>query len=462
MKKLLTLILIVSGLSASAQIGVYDGKPRYSILTTRDGVTIGNIEVELYPTIAPLHVRNWDSLVFEHFFDTTLFHRVVPGFVIQGGDPNTKHGPKSTWGFGQAWQKNIPAEFNPISHQRGIVSAARDADINSANSQFFICIAAATHLDGQYTAYGKVYNGMSIADNIVASPRDGNDIPNQNVAMYITRLADDTTKLATAVNIIQPANQATGISANYTFTWDALPGAIIYELEFSRDANFANIDTVIRTAKTSAVVPSLLPGEILYYWRILANNGGYKKPTTTRTFTTGTFPPTLQLPAQNAVLSTNQVDFSWDAVSSAGSYKIQIATNPNFTLASIQKEIDSINGTSISVKLTANKKHFWRVASEINGIAGAYSAARTVTTGAAVGIQNEKQNSISVYPNPTTDILFINSNTLPDTRYSILDTRGRTVLQGTVKENSIDVSNLKPGTYVLKTEMGTAKFNHIR
>jgi len=462
MKKIFTIIAVLALLQqVSAQIGTYDGKPRYSILTKRAGVTIGNIEVELYPTIAPMHVRNWDSLVAEHFLDTTLFHRVVPGFVIQGGDPNTKHGPKSTWGFGQAWQKNVNAEFNPISHQRGIISAARDNDINSANSQFFICIAAATHLDGQYTAYGKVTNGMNIADNIVSSPRDANDIPNENIAMYITRLADDTTKLATAVNIIQPANQTTGVSANYTFMWDALPGAIIYELEFSRDANFAVIDTVIKTAKTNMVVPSLKPGELLYYWRILANNGGYKKPSETRTFTTGTFPPSLQLPAQNAVLSTNLVDFSWDAVPSAGSYKIQIATNPNFTLASIQKEIDSISGTSVSVKLTANKKHFWRVASEINGIAGAYSASRTVTTGAAVGIQNKKLNTISIFPNPTSDLLHIISPVNSDTRFTVLDTRGRIVLQGTLNYSSVDVSKLAPGEYFIKVDEGVAKFRKI-
>lgn len=457
MKKLLSLIFLFAAMQSFAQIGNYNGKPRYSILTQRAGVTIGNIEVELYPSIAPLHVRNWDSLVVEHFLDSTLFHRVVPGFVIQGGDPNTKHGPKSTWGFGQAWQKNVNAEFNPISHQRGIISAARDNDINSANSQFFICVAAATHLDGQYTAYGKVISGMNFVDNIVASPRDVNDVPNQNIAMYITRLADDTTKLATSVNIIQPANLATGVSANYTFMWDALPGAIIYEIEFSRDANFSSIDTVIKTTKTSVVVPSLLPGELLYYWRVLANNGGYKKPTATRTFTTGTFPPTLQLPAQNAVLSTNLVDFSWDAVTSASSYKIQIATNPNFTLASIQKEIDSINGTNISIQLTASKKHFWRVASEINGIAGAYSAARTVTTGTAVGIAFNGKEEFSVYPNPATNFIYTN-NELRESNYEIMDTKGKLVCDGKINGNRIDVSKLAPGEYFIKIREGVTKF----
>lgn len=457
MKKLLTLLITLASLQSFAQIGVYDGKPRYSILTKRAGVTIGAIEIELYPTIAPMHVRNWDSLTAEHFFDTTLFHRVVPGFVIQGGDPNTKHGPKSTWGIGQAWQKNVPAEFNPVSHVRGVISAARDNDINSANSQFFICTGSPTYLDGQYTAYGKVTNGMSFVDNIVASPRDVNDVPNENIEMYITRIADDTTKLSNAATIIQPADQAVGISSNYTFKWDALAGALTYEIEFSRDANFTTIDTVIKTAKTSVVVPSLKPGSLLYYWRILANNGGYKKATTTRSFTTGTFPPTLQSPAQNAVLSTNLVDFTWDVVPTAGSYKIQIATNPNFTLASIQQEVDSILGTTYSTKLIANKKHFWRVASEVNGIPGAYSASRTVTTGAAVGINQEQANTISIYPNPTNDFIFT-SYELRESNYEVLDVNGKIVLEGKTNGNRIDVSKLPAGTYLLKTTSGVGNF----
>ena len=462
MKKLLALLITVIALQASAQIGTYDGKPRYSILTKRAGVTIGAIEIELYPTVAPLHVRNWDSLVVEHFLDSTLFHRVVPGFVIQGGDPNTKHGPKSTWGIGQAWQKNVPAEFNPVSHVRGVISAARDNDINSANSQFFICTGSPTYLDGQYTAYGKVTNGMTFVDDIVSSPRDVNDVPNQNIAMYITRIADDTTKLQTAVNIIQPANQAVGISSNYSFKWDALAGALIYEIEFSRDANFSTIDTVIKTTKTSVVVPSLKSGTILYYWRILANNGGYKKATVTRTFTTGTFPPTLQSPAQNAVLLTNVVDFTWDVVPSAGSYKIQIATNPNFTLASIQQEVDSINVTTFTTKLTANKKHFWRVASEVNGIPGSYSASRTVTTGAAVGVNIEQANTISIYPNPVSENGLLDIGLLDKGQlnfpYSITDIDGRVVLEGNANGNRVDVSKLHAGTYFLKTNAGVGKF----
>ena len=116
MKRLFTLLILLTAIKLNAQIGVYDGKPRYNILAVRAGNdTVGNIVLELYPTIAPKHVRNWDSLTAAKFFDSTAFHRVIPGFVMQGGDPNSKKGPRSTWGYGQPWQVNIPAEFNPIS-----------------------------------------------------------------------------------------------------------------------------------------------------------------------------------------------------------------------------------------------------------------------------------------------------------------------------------------------------------
>ncbi len=456
MKKLLTILFLLTALQSQAQIGVYDGKPRYNILAVRAGNdTIGNIVLELYPTIAPKHVRNWDSLTAAKFFDSTAFHRVIPGFVIQGGDPNSKKGPRSTWGYGQPWQVEIPAEFNPISHQRSILSAARDANPNSANSQFFICVAAATNLDGQYTAYGKAISGMNVVDNIVTSPRDGSDNPIQKIEMFVTRLSDDTTK-AIAANIVQPANNATGISGAYQFKWEAVPGAVIYELEISSDANFTTIDTFIRTNKLFAVVPSLKAGELQYYWRLQTNNGGYKKATAIRTFTTGTFPPNLVLPTNNQVLTVNQVMFNWNGVASASSYKLQVATNPNFTLASIKVEEDSITGTSIVKSLEPNKKHFWRVASEINGIAGAYSPAFAFTTGVAVGIASEENNIISIYPNPANTTLFVSG--LDHFDYEIYDRIGKLILNGKASETGINISNLDAGMYLLKTEKGVSKF----
>lgn len=455
MRKLLIALLLFVCYQSYAQIGVYDGKPRYSFLTIRDSDTIGNFTVEMYPTIAPLHVRNFDSLVAEQFFDSTLFHRVVPGFVIQGGDPNTKNGPRNTWGFGQPWQQTVPAEFNPVSHLRGIFSAARDNDINSANSQFFVCVAPATFLDWNYTAYGNVTSGMNVVDNIVASPAVS-EIPNQNIQMFVTRLADDTSKLSSAANIIQPADNAVGISANYQFKWDALPGALIYELEISRDQNFATIDTVIKTNKTTLLVPTLLPGEVQYYWRLQANNGGYKKPTATRSFTTGAFPPSLVFPNNNQTLPTNTIDFSWDSVSGVSSYKIQIATNPNFTLASIKLEVDSIPSNMFFSILEPNKKHFWRVASELNGIPGGYSASRSFTTGAAVGFNSLAAEEFVIHPNPVSNILILDN--LEDTKIEVYNSLGQLVLANNISTKSLDVSSLRPGMYMLRTEKGFARF----
>ena len=135
---LISLFVIGENFSQTATY-TYTGKPRFQILTKRNNTLLGIINVELFPNIAPKHTRNFDSLVSKQFYDTTAFHRVIPGFVIQGGDPNSRHGPKPTWGQGQAGQPTVNAEFTAAKHVRGILSAARSTNINSATSQFFIC-----------------------------------------------------------------------------------------------------------------------------------------------------------------------------------------------------------------------------------------------------------------------------------------------------------------------------------
>ena len=142
----------------------------------------GNIKFNLLPDIAPETVRNFSQLAKSGFYDGTLFHRVIPGFMIQGGDPNTKNSDKSTWGQGGPGY-NLKAEFNPRSHLRGIVSMARANDPDSAGSQFFIVTSDSTFLDRQYTVFGEVVDGMEIADKIVNLPRDGNDCPKQEAKM---------------------------------------------------------------------------------------------------------------------------------------------------------------------------------------------------------------------------------------------------------------------------------------
>jgi peptidyl-prolyl cis-trans isomerase B (cyclophilin B) len=135
----------------------------------------GTITIRFFPDAAPNHVRNFIDLAEKGFYNGTKFHRVIPGFMIQGGDPNTKSGDPSTWGTGGSG-KNVKAEFNSIHHARGIVSMARSTDPDSASSQFFICVADAGSLDRQYSAFGQVTKGMEAADAIV-NTRGPNDRP---------------------------------------------------------------------------------------------------------------------------------------------------------------------------------------------------------------------------------------------------------------------------------------------
>jgi len=149
----------------------------------------GKIVFELLPNLAPETVRSFVKLAKTSFYDGTLFHRVIPGFMIQGGDPNTKKPDKSKWGIGGPGYM-IKAEFNSKSHLRGIVSMARATDPDSAGSQFFIVTTDSTFLDRQYTVFGQVIEGMDVADKIVNLPRDKNDCPNQEAKMLHVTMSD--------------------------------------------------------------------------------------------------------------------------------------------------------------------------------------------------------------------------------------------------------------------------------
>ena len=137
----------------------------------------GEIDIRFFPDVAPNHVKNFIDLANKGFYNGTKFHRVIPGFMIQGGDPNTVSGDPNSWGVGGSGS-NVKAEFNTISHKRGIVSMARAQHPDSASSQFFIVVADSPFLDRQYTVFGQVTKGMEIADKIVSAPRGPNDRPN--------------------------------------------------------------------------------------------------------------------------------------------------------------------------------------------------------------------------------------------------------------------------------------------
>ncbi len=144
----------------------------------------GNIRLKFFPDVAPNHVNNFIDLAKKGFYNSTTFHRVIPGFMIQGGDSNSKDADKSKHGMGDPGYK-LKAEFNEKSHKRGILSMARSRDHDSAGSQFFICVADATFLDRQYTVFGEVTEGMDVVDKIVSQPRNSRDNPDERIEMKV-------------------------------------------------------------------------------------------------------------------------------------------------------------------------------------------------------------------------------------------------------------------------------------
>ena len=147
--------------------------------------SVGNIEFEFLEDKAPGHAQNFKELANNDFYNGTIFHRVIPGFMIQGGDPNTKNEDRSSHGMGGPGH-TIKAEFNDEPHVRGIVSMARSQEPDSAGSQFFVVVKDSDFLDGQYTAFGRVISGMDVADQIVESQRDERDNPINRIEMKVT------------------------------------------------------------------------------------------------------------------------------------------------------------------------------------------------------------------------------------------------------------------------------------
>ena len=146
----------------------------------------GDIEVKFLPDVAPKHVANFVKLAKDGFYNGTIFHRVIPGFMIQGGDPNTKDSlKKDTYGQGGPGY-SIKAEFSDMPHKRGAVSMARANDPDTAGSQFFIVVEDSRFLDNKYSVFGEVVRGIGVTDKIVNLPRDERDNPKERVEMTVT------------------------------------------------------------------------------------------------------------------------------------------------------------------------------------------------------------------------------------------------------------------------------------
>jgi len=153
--------------------------PKAVISTNR-----GDITVELWNDVAPKHAENFLKLARDGFYDDLTFHRIIPGFVIQGGCP------KGDGTGGPGW--NVKAEFNDRQHQPGTLSMARSSDPDSAGSQFFICLTRekCQHLDGQYTAFGQVTEGMDVVETMGSAPTDSSERPKQTLELKAVRVID--------------------------------------------------------------------------------------------------------------------------------------------------------------------------------------------------------------------------------------------------------------------------------
>ena len=192
MKKIIGIILIV--LTIGVFIMNYEKETEVAVISTN----YGDMVVEFYPDVAPMHVESFVALANEQYFDATTFHRVIPDFVIQGGDPNSKLENRSLHGTGgragkffgigdendsSTWL--IPQEFNSIPHEKGILSMARTNDPNSASSQFFVCHGDPSFLDNNYTVFGKVIQGLEVIDSIANVEKDMNDNPLEKIEMTV-------------------------------------------------------------------------------------------------------------------------------------------------------------------------------------------------------------------------------------------------------------------------------------
>ena len=213
---LLTLILSLIAISLTSYAYAQNYEDTYVILET----TQGEIVIEFFFLDAPDHVKNFLVLSKDGFYDGTLFHRIIPGFMIQGGDPNTIEGDPNTWGTGGPDEK-LDAEFNNIKHNRGIVSMARSGDPNSAGSQFFIIHKDSNFLDEEYTVFGRIVTESSFEtlDKITAVKTGVNDRPiNPEQVRIIKTTLVDRSYVSNILELSEPERSGSTVIETSEFT----------------------------------------------------------------------------------------------------------------------------------------------------------------------------------------------------------------------------------------------------
>lgn len=464
-KILFFLVLLLLFSSNFAQ----NGKPQYTIRTEQNGVDFGSFTIELFPLIAPLHSAYFDSLVNINFFDSTAFHRVVPDFVIQGGDPNSKSLPRETWGEGDPNQATILAEFSGVSHLRGIIGAARDEDINSASSQFYVNVADNTSLDNNYTAFGRVISGMEIVDAIVSVPRDANDNPNDKIEMFVTK-GITTNVVPTVPELVFPSDLGNGIIEGDSLKWNADDDAVEFSLQISKSSTFDSLYLDTKVGRSFYRLSNLELGNVEYYWRVSANNGGNISDfSSAKKFFSSIKAPVLVSPGVNEDSVSVTPKLEWLPVDGATKYKVQVSKAPLFTAQNIVVDVDTVTvNYFVTHVLQEKKSHYWKVFSLTDDYVGPSSNFSRFVTGALTSIstQSNLPTVFSLgqnYPNPfnpTTIIEFSIPNTSHVT-LSVFNIKGELIsrlvheeLLGGSYSFRFDASQLSTGLYFYKIAAG--------
>ncbi|MCX6139487.1 MAG: peptidylprolyl isomerase [Candidatus Kapabacteria bacterium] len=462
--------IVLITILCSTQISFSQTRPMYRILVVRGTQdTLGPIVVRLFPSITPLHVRNFDSITRAKRFDNTAFHRVIPGFVIQGGDPNSISGPEDSWGFGDPSQPTVKAEFSSIPHYRGRLGMARSNDVNSATSQFYICHDSARFLDRNYTVFGETMSGLNVIDSVALSPRNSADRPLIKVSMFVTYVGEDTARPSVPMPTLPVMNASSIPTSSYTtFRWTAAPDCFRSSIELSTDSAFATrtlSDTV--DVLTANLKPS--EGFTTYYWRVRGDNGGGFGQWSPRfTFTTGIAAPNLIEPANNSVNVNVDVKLRWTPLNGATArYHLQVATGSGFlaTQRIVDEEIPSAEYQVVG--MAPGKKHYWRLSSIVGSDTSIYSKPFVFTTGSSTGIDDDvvmlDDAALRLSPMPTTDVLTVTftPKVTAEARIVITDVRGTQILaltQAVNKETEtsvgINCSSLVPGLYLIRLIAG--------
>ncbi|MBL7901460.1 MAG: peptidylprolyl isomerase [Bacteroidia bacterium] len=363
--RLLSLICFVLSTTKLDAQNPFTGKPMYNVYTTRGGQALGSFTIELFPNIAPLHCKNFDSLVTAHFYDSTAFHRCIPGFVIQGGGFYSKNGPMNMWGQNDPSQTNVPAEFSVAQHKRGAINAARLANnINSATSQWCVMTANNFFLDGNYTVYGRVLKGMNWVDTIVNTPKlqpppsTYSSMPLQKIEMFITAIGSNDS-IPQKLQLVAPANHTVGIDSNINLQlkWNAVSDGIIYQVLVSRDSTF-NSDTLQLSQSANAYFYcAQRKGNTRYFWRARVNNGGHYSP----------WSDTWDFHTKGETTGLNQ--------QSSGHTAITVFPNPSNAYFKIENltegsriELYSLKGELLLSQKVSSKEHLLNLSDKSKGV----------------------------------------------------------------------------------------------